>query len=244
MSTKNLIKKENRFAKDYFARVVSNDDPLKRGRLQVKLEAIMGNIPFWVNCTNQIGKVNFQLIPEPEDIVTVKFKNKDIYSGEWELKGNPIDGTEQKNIDPKKYGLYDEQGNFILIDRATNDISVTAMNDYNITVKNCCNVIIEVDANVTVNGNVTQQVQGDVSQTISGSVTQTVNGSVTQNISGTTDITCPQTTITGALHVTGLVSSDTDFRQAPNNVGLITHVHPYVKPAHPGGTDDTEIGKN
>lgn len=126
MSIKNLIKKENKFAKEYFAKVVSNQDPLSRGRLQVTINAILGTIPFWVNCTNVRGSVNFQMIPEPGDVITVKFKNKDIYSGEWELKGSP---TNSANIDPKKYGMSDTNGNSFMIDRANNCISTTTIAD-------------------------------------------------------------------------------------------------------------------
>lgn len=234
MSTKNLIKRENRFSKEYFAKVVSNDDPLRRGRLQVLVETLMGDIPFWTNCTNQIGKVNLQLIPEPEDTVTVKFKNKDVYSGEWELKGSPIDGTDEKNIDPKKYGFYDANGNCIIIDRAENNIAITAMNDFNITVKNCMNIIVEKDVNMTVNGNVTQIIQGNVSETISGNVTQ--------NITGTTDITCPTTNIKGNLHVTGTIVSDTEVINSAKGVNLGTHVHPYTW-TDAGGAGNTSPGQ-
>ena len=207
MSTKNLIKKEDRFGKEYFAKVVSNEDPLMRGRLKVRVDAIMGNIAFWTNCTNQIGKVNLQLIPEPEDTVTIKFKNKDIYSGEWELKGNPIDGTEKKNIDPKKYGLYDEQGNCIMIDRSTNDIVVTSTNDYKVTVGNNCTIIVNGNANIQVNGN------------------------CTSNVSGSTTHTCENNTINGSLHVTKAITTDTTVTAAQevtaNGVSLTGHEHPY-----------------
>ena len=143
MTTKNLIKKENKFAKEYIAEVVSNEDPLMRGRLQVKVESILGDIPFWVNATLVAGSVRFTLIPEPMDLVTVKFKNKDIYSGEWELKGSP---NNEAQIDPKKYGLSDAQGNFILIDRTTNDINVNSMNNYNLNVAGVANITIVGDA--------------------------------------------------------------------------------------------------
>lgn len=126
MSIKNLIKKEQKFNKEYFAKVVSNQDSLGRGRLQVTINSVMGTIPFWVNCTNVIGKVSFQMIPEPGDTVTVKFKNKDIYSGEWELKGSP---TNSANIDPKKYGFKDNSGNSFMIDRGNNCISTNTIAD-------------------------------------------------------------------------------------------------------------------
>lgn len=122
MSIKNLIKKENKFTKEYFAKVVSNQDPLGRGRLQVTINSILGTIPFWVNCTNVRGGVSFQLIPDPGDVITVKFKNKDIYSGEWELKGSP---TDTAGINPNKYGFSDSKGNSFMIDRANSCISTT-----------------------------------------------------------------------------------------------------------------------
>lgn len=126
MSTKNLIRKENKFDKTYFAEVISNNDPLKRGRLQVKIDAILGDNPFWVNSTLVAGQVQFLLIPETSDIVKVSFKNKDIYSGEWSLEGCP---NNQSNIDPKKYGLSDNNGNCIIIDRETNSISIKSQSN-------------------------------------------------------------------------------------------------------------------
>ena len=121
MSIKNLIKHKNRFSKEYFATVVSNDDPLRRGRVKVTIPAILGTFAFWVNATLTGGSVRLLLIPEPKDIVSVKFKNGDIYSGEWELKGSP---SNTANIDPKKYGFQDSQGNCIILDRATNSITI------------------------------------------------------------------------------------------------------------------------
>lgn len=149
MSTKNLINKENRFDKEYVATVVSNADPLGRGRLQVTIPAIMGDIPFWVNSTLVAGSVKLLLIPNAGDIVSVKFRNKDIYSGEWELKGSAADGTEQSSIDPNKYGLSDTQGNFIVIDRATNSINITSIADYNLTVGGNCNIIATGNVEIT-----------------------------------------------------------------------------------------------
>ena len=121
MSIKNLIKKQNRFEKEYIAKVVSNNDPLNRGRLQVKVQTLMGNIPFWVNAALVSGKVQLLLIPEPDDLIMIKFKNKDIYSGEWSLKGSP---TNSANIDPNKYGLLYNRGNCIVIDRSTDSVSI------------------------------------------------------------------------------------------------------------------------
>lgn len=236
MGIGNLIKKEDKFSKEYMATVMSQDDPLMRGRLQVKIPFLMGDIPFWVDCSNQIGKVNLQLIPEPEDTVTVKFRNKDIYSGVWELKGNPIDGTEQKQIDPKKYGFYDEQGNCIIIDRANNNIVVTAMNDYNVTVQNCMNIIVTADVNMTVNGNVTETVAGNVNQTISGSVTQNVSG----NIDSTSALMSIHNNlkVDGSINATGAIVSDTEVTNSAASVNLGTHTH--TVPQAPSGTQESK----
>ena len=156
MSTKNLIKKNTKFDKEYIATVVSNEDPLLRGRLLVKIDTLLGDIPFWVDATLVAGSVRLTLIPEKDDIVSVKFKNKDIYSGEWELKGSPND---KSNIDPKKYGLSDAQGNFIIIDRTTNNISINSTNDSVITAVgaatiNCENAVINATS-TTINGKLT-----------------------------------------------------------------------------------------
>lgn len=145
MTTKNLMLKDNKFGKPYTATVLSNEDPLLRGRLQVKIEPILGDIPIWVNSCLPNGAVRLTIIPEPNDLVQVTFRNKDIYSGEWELKGSP-NNTEQ--IDPKKYGLSDAQGNFIIIDRTTNDISINSMNNFNLTTAGICNITVAGNANI------------------------------------------------------------------------------------------------
>lgn len=124
MSIKNFIKKENKFEKSYFTTVVSNDDALHRGRLLVKIDAILGDIPFWVNATLVAGSTKLLLIPEKDDIVTVKFKNKDIYSGEWSLEGSPND---KSDIDPNKYGLLDTHGNCVMIDKLNKTIDMTIL---------------------------------------------------------------------------------------------------------------------
>lgn len=150
MSTKNLIKKVNKFEREYTAEVVSNNDPLLRGRIQVKVDSILGETPFWVSSTLTGGSVRLVLVPEPKDKVIVKFRNKDVYSGVWELKGNPDDNAQ---IDPKKYGLQDDQGNFIIIDRATNDISINSTNNFNVIATGNCNIKVSGSAVINVAGN-------------------------------------------------------------------------------------------
>lgn len=223
MSLKNIIKKDNRFEKEYMATVVTNDDPLRRGRLQVKVDAILGDIPFWVNCTNVIGKVNLQLIPEQDDIVSVKFRNKDIYSGEWELKGSPTNGTDERAIDPKKYGLYDSQGNCVIIDRANNSININATEDYNVTVGGNCIINVVGNANIT------------------------VNGDCVSNVSGSTTHTCANNTINGKLHVTEDITTDASVT-ATNEVtaGTVTltgHKHPFTHGGTSTAKDETEPGQ-
>lgn len=146
MSTKNLIKKQDKFSKVYSAEVVSNQDPLERGRLQVKVEAVLGTIPFWVDSTLATGSVNLLMVPDAGDVVEVSFRNKDIYSGEWKLAGNPT-----SKIDPNKYGISDALGNMVMIDKATNTITVTAVNGtINMSAKD-----IKMKANVDIQGKLT-----------------------------------------------------------------------------------------
>lgn len=169
MTTKNLIKNNHKFDKEYLATVVSNEDPLKRGRLQVIIESLLGKNPFWVDSSLTGGKIRLLLIPEKDDIITVKFRNKDIYSGVWELKGNIVDGTEENYIDPKKYGFVDNQGNFIIIDRTTNDISINSTNNFNVTASGVANITITGDANINcANANITASkttINGDLDVT-------------------------------------------------------------------------------
>lgn len=153
MSIGNLIRKNDKFDKEYTAEVMSNADDLQRGRLQVKIPTLMGDIPFWVNSTLVTGSVNFLVIPEAGDKVSVKFRNKDIYSGEWELKGSPDNNT---SIDPNKYGLKDAKGNTIIIDKATNTITIEAKAV--VTIKGTSIILdgnTQIDGNLNVTGTVT-----------------------------------------------------------------------------------------
>lgn len=206
MSTKNLIKKQNRFAKEYIATVVSNADPLRRGRLQVTVDTILGTIPFWVNSTLLAGSVQLIVIPNAGDKVSVKFRNGDIYSGEWELKGSAINGTDEANIDPTKYGLRDTVGNFIIIDKTTNDISVNSLANINLTAA--------TNANMTFTGNL---------------VLQAENGTI--NYNGSLDLTSPNTTVHGDVTVDGnlIVTGTTNLQGAATFEGIAwkPHNHPY-----------------
>lgn len=152
MSIGNLIRKNDKFDKEYTAEVMSNADTLKRGRLQVKIPTLMGDIPFWVNSTLVTGTVNFLMIPDAGDKVNVKFRNKDIYSGEWELKGNP---NNQANIDPNKYGFKDANGNTIIVDKSTNAITIESKAI--VTIKGP-SIILDGDTQIKGNLDVTEKI--------------------------------------------------------------------------------------
>lgn len=207
MSTKNLIKKEQRFSKEYIATVVSNDDPLRRGRLQVTVDTILGDIPFWVDSTLLAGSVQLIVIPNAGDKVTVKFKNKDIYSGEWELKGTSINGTDEANIDPTKYGLKDTAGNFVLIDKTTNDISINSLANINLTAA--------TNANMTFTGNLVLQAEAG-----------------TINYNGSLDLTSPTVTIHGNVTIDGnlevLGTTNLQGTSTFEGISWAGHVHPYT----------------
>lgn len=149
MSIGNLIRKNDKFDKEYIAEVMSNNDPMKRGRLQIKIPALMGDIPFWVNSTLVTGTVNFLMIPDTGDKVNVKFRNKDIYSGEWSLTGSP---TNSANIDPNKYGMTDANGNTIIVDKTTNAITIESK--ATVTIKG---TTITLDGDVIITGTITAQ---------------------------------------------------------------------------------------
>lgn len=172
MSIKNIIKKENKFEKEYLAIVVSNDDPLKRGRLQVKIDAILGDIPFWVNSTLIAGSTKLLLIPEQDDTVKVRFKNKDIYSGEWSLNSNP---NNESNIDPNKYGFSDEHGNRIIIDKANKTLDLTinegVVNISAINGSNSTSITVNKDGTITLTG--TSFIVNAAQTTINGALTAT-----------------------------------------------------------------------
>ena len=220
MSVKNLIKKDNKWDKEYMAVVESQDDPLKRGRLQVKIDSIMGDIPFWVNSTLQVGCVNFYMVPDVGDVVNVRFRNRDVYSGEWDLKGSPSAYTK---IDPQKYGMSDVNGNFITMDRRENnllihtvndtydsigrnyeqtiekDSTVTIKNDSSTTIKNNSTTTIENNSTITIENDSTIEVKNNSKITIKGSATIIVEKDANITVSGNTTLTTNKCDIVSPL---------------------------------------------
>jgi hypothetical protein len=88
-----------------------------------------------------------------------------------------------------------------------------------LTVANAGSPVASVD--IDPSGNITLQNNGNLSATVGGNVTATVTGNV--------DITSPQTTIHGPLHVTGAITADQTITASgevkSGNIGLQAHHH-------------------
>lgn len=76
----------------------------------------------------------------------------------------------------------------------------------NLTVANGGAVVANIQ--IDPQGNMTGTLQGNLALSVQGNATATVQGNVVANVTGNVDVTSPQSTIHGPLHVTGPITSD------------------------------------
>lgn len=153
MKTNNLMKQQKPMDIEYPAVVLSNVDPLKVGRLQVKIDALMGDTPIWVYPVHPNGAVCLFWVPVKDDIVRVKFMGDDTQSGVWDsgMPGGTLQQTAFATDYPNVYGIADSSGNRIVVNRASNVIDIISMATVNINAATAVNVTT-VTANINASG--------------------------------------------------------------------------------------------
>ena len=75
----------------------------------------------------------------------------------------------------------------------------------NITVHAASNITVEGDSNcnITIKGNVSLTVEGNVKEKISGNVESDINGNLSVTANGSTELSCPDVTVTGGMMTVG-----------------------------------------
>jgi hypothetical protein len=75
----------------------------------------------------------------------------------------------------------------------------------NITVHAAANITVEGDSNctITIKGNVSLTVEGNVKEKISGNVESDINGNLSVTANGSTELSCPDVTVTGGMMSVG-----------------------------------------
>lgn len=119
----------NRYFGKYRGEVTDNQDPAQRGRLKVRVPAVLGNEEFWaMPCVPYAGTgTGSYCIPSPNTGVWVEFEGGDpsypIWSGCYWADGElPPDTTGE--ADPDKKILHSEQGLVVSLDDSANEINI------------------------------------------------------------------------------------------------------------------------
>lgn len=210
----------------FFGEVVDNNDPLKLGRVKVRLsfyeDADVSLIP-WAVILRDVtfgggqGNGNF-IVPTIGSYVAVQHANGDphmpICIGEINTK--PMTDVD---VDyPNSYGTIDPNGNMMV---------------ENMTAKT---YIFKHGGKVTFTN------EGELIIENTGNTSITINGNVTANVSGTSNITCPTTNVTGDVNITGnvTVSGNVTATGEVKGKGVHLSTHTHTVPQSPSGTQESQ----
>lgn len=184
-------KVENRYYGKYRGVVEDNKDPEKRGRLKVKVPALMGDevIGWAMPCLPFGGGADsgFYIIPEAKDGVWVEFEMGDlsypIWSGTWWAKDEAPKGVEDAEPAPDLKIIKTKSGHIIQLDDAGETITIIdkegnkiLMDSNNIEINADSRDIVLNGANITIEATTDLNLKGS-SVNIEASGTVTVKGS-------------------------------------------------------------------
>ena len=167
----NALKPEQLALITFSTLVVNNNDPFKRGMLQLRFPLIHDEIKDadlpWARPDCFINGVN---IPRIGQYVQATFsqgdKSNPVYTSQLiskeTLKGTPFEANY-----PHVRGLYDGT-NFFVIDEKTGNITIYGVGDLAITAKGNANIQVDGNATVNVDGNLTANVGGNATVDIGG----------------------------------------------------------------------------
>ena len=182
-------------------KVVDNNDPKKWNRVRVEVPKLYGDTPVeelpWctprdishAGNTSTCGSFG---VPVLGSFVYVTLKDNDPNFPEWE--GGPTatrtkKGEIQDTNYPFRYGHLDERGNYIYVDRQTDDIEILHKSGTKIHIAPNGAVTVEIVNNETIHvaGNVNLDIDGDLTANVDGNVNATVGGDVSAEVEGNLD---------------------------------------------------------
>ena len=193
----------------YIGEVVDNNDPLKIGRIKVKIENLNDkiekeNLP-WTFQIFPIGtgenkkSVSTTIVPGIGTKVIVIFPTNDVYTSFYigELLYKDYDFSELKEDYPETYGFQNKIGDkwYVNMKQETVDIfhhsktkmhirkdgtvDITGVKDININISGNANINVNKNANVNVNGNVTTKIGGNWKVNVGGTTDIISSGNMT-----------------------------------------------------------------
>lgn len=120
------LESTGRFYSIYTGVVENNDDPLQMHRLQVSIPSVMGGITQWALALGWPGGYNCGiklLTPEVGDLVNVVFEFGNPDKPMWLYNGWGEDEMPQELAKPGVMGIVTPNGNIIILDDDTGDLS-------------------------------------------------------------------------------------------------------------------------
>ena len=185
----------------YKAKVVSNTDPKKLGRVKATIKGLFEDsstdkLP-WIFPQNPYGlggktdSSSFS-VPEVESELCVVFPFEDVYSpmyiGYWQSKG-----THQSLFDdnyPDTYGFVDSIGNSLKVNKNTKDVSISHSSGNKIEIDQAGKEtkIVKSDLSVTIDGKLEETVKGNIKISTDGNSEETVKGNKEFKVDGNAEL--------------------------------------------------------
>jgi hypothetical protein len=220
---------DNIYTGEYFGNVVSNSDPDKLGRCQIRVFTLFSNtikddeLPWAIPDFSFIGStVGSFVVPLVNTIVKVYFDGGSIYHPIYTLKGlkeNSLPDSKDINY-PDNMVLYTtDDGEVFSVNRSTKLTKLHHSSGTELSIDSNGNILIDTNGssvgNTTINVKGTAQINAKVSATVKSPIIDVNGGKVTINnsgacvvggIPGTGPFNClPIDPITGATHQSNFV---------------------------------------
>ncbi|MCP3900986.1 MAG: baseplate assembly protein [Desulfobacteraceae bacterium] len=155
-------KVENRYYGKYRGIVANNEDPEHRGRLQIIVPALTGEmiIGWAMPCFPYGGRsdTGFYMIPENEDGVWVEFEagqlSYPIWTGTWWAQDEAPKGVDNEDANPDIKVIKSKSGNIIELNDKSGSESITIQDkNGNKVVMDSSNIVVSSDSrDVKING--------------------------------------------------------------------------------------------
>jgi hypothetical protein len=221
------------YSKRFLAKVVDNNDPLKKQRIKVTipnlLEGDAANLP-WLARISPTGlgygpSYGSVMVPAVGSWVVVRFEEGKLEYGHFDGStpmGSAFVSPLMTNY-PFRYGFQDPVGNYFYVDTTPGSETASFVHKSGTILTIAANGAVTINTasneQVTINGNLTAHVTGNAGVTVDGNFNMAVGGSMTTsavswthtgptNILGNTHIT-GATTVTGNIGATGSITDTT-----------------------------------
>lgn len=226
--------------------VVGNDDPLRLGRVQVRIVEMYGtsseipdeDLP-WLNIipSSFIGNTPTTStfgVPEIGTKVLVDYPTSNPYFGFYRGGYNSLDVRNDFFDDdyPNSYGFKDSQNNYFRINKTKNimELHHNSGNRFKIYEDKSMDIYHYSGTIATINTN------GSVNFSSVNDVTASIQGTLNLNVTDVLNINCPTINIVGDINHTGTGITSVDW--IAGGISQVGHVHPYYW-TDPGGSDNT-----